>query len=146
MTWTAFPSGQDLAIRAGFTYAVIASVSTSYPKATILAHVPAGVTLLDYAEQGERPGIAVDPNPDHRTVVAMFYATQNAGTLPSKSPWPTTIYQLESAWWSAGQANPNAPAPVAPSSSSGSAWPWVLGTALAGGLAFWGWRTWAQRR
>src|SRR4029077_10587399 len=107
--------------RAGITYAIIASVSRNYSEADIKSHVPAGVRVLDYDED---PGkVGVDPNSAHRLVAVMFYAERDVGTLPWKSPWPTTIYKLTRAWW--GSGSPEAPPTGA--SSGPSVWPYVLG-------------------
>jgi hypothetical protein len=132
--WQSLPAGQDIAIRKGYTYAVVASVSRSYSKATILSHVPAGIELIDYTEQGERSDVPIDPDPDHRTVAAKLFATADAGTLPWKSPWPTTIYSLTQAWWATGPGEPTAPPVGTPNPLSGPL-PWLVGGVALSGVA-----------
>jgi hypothetical protein len=127
--WHELPAGADIAIRGGITYAIIASVSRNYPEADIKAHVPTGIEVTDYDEDPARVG--VDPNSSHRLVAVRFTAHQDVGTLPSRSPWPTTIYHLVRAWWSSGSPTS---APVV--ASSDSVWPRVLAVVAIAGVAY----------
>jgi hypothetical protein len=137
--WQPLADGRDIAIAPGYAYALIASVSKSYAKADILAKVPAGVLLIDYAEQGERAGLGPDPNTDHRYIAVQFASQSYTGTLPWKSPWPTTIFSLVQAW-----VAPLSGQNIAPTSSTASSpWPWVVGVLSLAGATFgaWWWKT-----
>lgn len=132
------PQGQDIELLAGFTYSVTASVSKDFSKADILAKAPEGVEVLEFREQG--PGLGPDPNPDHRYVFGKFVVHQNAGTLPWKSPWPTTIFSLVKASSMRGSEQ------ISPTTPGGPSRRWIVG-GLVGAAAlgcfvwfFWRWK------
>jgi hypothetical protein len=140
--WKQLPDGEDVGIKAGFTYSGIASVSKNYSKQDIVDAMGSDYKLLDYSEQGQRSGIPVDSNSDHRTVVATVLAIKDSSDLPWSSPWPTTIFNLVHIWVSAPASVCNAK-PPSPLGTTGN--PFVpffvllgLGTAAAGG--WWWWR------
>lgn len=134
--WTELPIGQDIAVRAGVTYAVIASISESYSRADLEKQVPLGVDLVDYNENPAELG--PDPADHHRLVALKFFAHRDVGTLPWKSPWPTTIYHLVRAWAATGSANE--PVPTAGVSSGSPVGWWLAGAAALGVLSWAGWR------
>jgi hypothetical protein len=146
--WKQLPDGQDVGIKAGYTYSAIASVSKNYSKQDIVSAMGETFTLLDYAEQGQRQGIPVDSDTDHRTVVATVRALKNSDDLPWSSPWPTTIFNLVHIWVSAPASACNA-TPPSPLGTENN--PFVpifvlmgLGAAAAGG--WWYWRRERRKR
>lgn len=128
MGWTAIPSGTSLALAPGNAVAVVASVKASHSQADLDAFAQKrGITVVDYAEQGQRPGLGPDPNgPGYRYVAAAGTASQ-AVSVPWQAPWPLSMFdesQLVEAWvapsWAdvggtaAGPPPPGPPAPTRP--------------------------------
>ena len=155
MTWTALPAGEPLALLPGRAYAIVASVKATHTAADLEAVARGrGLTLVDYAEEGERPGLGPDPRgPAYRYVAAIATAAA-AGALPWAVPFPVSLLDsshLVDAWTAlatdlppAGAA-PTLPPPPAPSPAGELAgpWPWI-GLAAAAGLAARAW--WKGRR
>jgi hypothetical protein len=128
---SALPVGEDIPLVAGTSYDLLASVSKNFSAAEIHQRVPSGVVVEDFREQGDgkHPPLGPDPNPHHRFVQARIRVDRDAGTLPWKSPWPTTIFTLVSASSSNTLQSRSKPPNV---------WPWVgVVTAALAGLAWW---------
>jgi hypothetical protein len=127
--WTRLPQGQDVIIKKGFLYAALASVSKSYSSKQIQdAARSKGLVVEEWSEQGVGGSQLHDPNPDHRFIHVIALAANDAGTLPWKSPWPTTIFNLEKAWYSP----PSGGGGGTPSAAPPTNW---LGWGIAAGLA-----------
>lgn len=150
-TWKALPTGEDISLSPGSTYAVVASVSSSTTRAKIdsaLAKYFPGVSILSYFEQGESGGPPSDPDTGRKQIAAVVKDASFSGTLSwSKSIFlvAPNIYTLSSAWVLEGDgtlppspwAGALAPAPPAPSPVARKAanpWPWVLGVAAVATL------------
>jgi hypothetical protein len=143
--WKRLPDGQDVGIKVGFTYSAIASISKNYSKQDIVDAMGSTFTLLDYAEQGQRQGIPVDSNTDHRTVVATVRALKDSDDLPWSSPWPTTIFNLVHAWVSAPASACNVKPPTPLGTTSNPFVPILVLLGL-GGAAAGGWWYWRRKR
>ena len=119
MTWTAQPSGEGFTVPAGSSVAVVASVKASHSQSDLEAFAQKrGITITDYAEEGQRAGVGPDPRgPAYRYVAAMGNAS-SAVDLPWEAPWPLSMFdgtQLVSAWVApAPLSAPTPPAPTAP--------------------------------
>lgn len=119
MAWTALPTGDDLALQAGEIVAVVASVKASHSAADLAAFAAKrGLTVTDYAEEGQRPGLGPDPRgPGYRYVEAIATVGQGV-SLPWSVPFPLSILdssQLVHAWVAPQGAAPGpAPAPLPP--------------------------------
>jgi hypothetical protein len=144
-SWKQLPDGQDVGVKQGFTYSAIASVSKNYSKQDIIDAIGSTFALLDYAEQGQRPGIPVDSNTDHRTVVATVSALKDSNDLPWSSLWPTTVFNFVHVWVSAPASvcNKTPPKPLGTSSNPFVPLITVLGLSAA---AIGGWWYWLRER
>jgi hypothetical protein len=148
MTWTALPAGEAVDLLPGQLYAVVASVKTSHAAADVRAFAAShGLTLLDYAEQGQRAGLGPDPrSPDYRYIAAIASAGA-AGTLPWNVPWPLSMVDdsgLVSAWTTPAQsANESPPAPPAPGARPKG---FTLGPLLTIAAGFGAFAIWHRRR
>ena len=150
-TWTASPSGSDIAVTPGLYVAVVASVGSGTSKSDLLSHVPAGVDVVAYHEQGDGSGLPVDPDSGRKTVAIAAHSTLYTGTLAwSKSILWDRLYTLSAAWTAPAGANPGAPpfssAAVARAGVSAWNWTWVLGTAAVAGVGYGLHRWWIRRR
>jgi len=155
-SWAALPAGADVAIHAGSTYAIVASVSQSTSRSQIDAAIAKyfpGAAMLSYVEQGQAGG----PPPDPDTGRKMIGAVVSAGTFTGTLSWTKgiflvapDIYTLSGAWLlePAGATLPlgqpwpggSAPPPIArpPLNLWGVAF-WA-GVAVATGAAVYHWR------
>jgi hypothetical protein len=143
MNWTPLPDGESLALAPGQLYAVVASVKANHSAADVQAIAnKKGLTLTDYAEQGQRAGLGPDPrSPDYRYVAAIAVAS-TAATLPWGVPWPLSMADdshLVQAWTSPPAAAPALPTPAAPAPDKV---PSMMPLAYMGGALFavWLWR------
>jgi len=120
--WQQLPANQDVGVKKGYFYAIVASVSKNYSKQTIQAKAGSAVKWIDYVEQGQRSGIPVDPDTDHRTIAAVIQALTDASNIPWHSPSvlgiPTTVYWVDSAWAAPPTGAVCKPAPKPVSSTS----------------------------
>lgn len=114
MAWTELPAGDGITLAPGELLALVASVKASHSAADLQAFAAKrGLSVLDYAEEGQRAGLGPDPDaPGYRYVAATARAGQ-ALSLPWSVPWPLSMVDSSSlvrAW----KAPPSALAPVAP--------------------------------
>lgn len=155
MTWTALPAGAAIALLPGTAYAIVASLKASHSAADVAALAAGrGLTLRDYAEEGQRPGLGPDPRgPAYRYIAAIAVAGAG-GQLPWAVPFPASLFdgsQLVEAWSAPASALPPAgkaiaapappPAVDGPDELSGP-WPWIVGASFAGAA---GWHWWRRR-
>jgi hypothetical protein len=142
--WKALPTGEDVPLKSGSVYAIVASVSSSTTRAKIdsaLAKYFPGVTVLSYFEQGASGGPPADPDADRKQIAAVVRDDSFTGMLSWSKSIPIVapdIYTLSGAWVLEGAATSEAMASLedpwkgalAPPRRPASAWPWVLGTVL----------------
>jgi hypothetical protein len=142
--WKALPTGEDVPLKAGSVYAVVASVSSSTTRAKVdaaLAKYFPGVSIITYFEQGQSGGPPADPDTDRKQIAAVVRDESLNGTLSWSKSIPIVapdIYTLSGAWVLEGASTAEALASledpwkgaVAPPRRPSSAWPWVFGTAL----------------
>lgn len=142
--WKALPTGEDVPLKPGSVYAVVASVSSGTTRAKIdsaLAKYFPGIAILTYVEQGESGGPPADSDTDRKQIAAIVRDDSFTGSLSWSKSIPIVapdIYTLSGAWVLEGASTPEAlaslenpwkgalPPPRRPS----SAWPWILGTSL----------------
>ena len=118
LSWTPLPTGNDIVLKQGFRYAALASVSKSYTTAQIQGAARSkGLRIEQWSEQGVGGSTLSDPNTDHRYIHTIVTATKDAGLLPWKSPWPTTIFSLVKAWYSAPNGALVGPPSAAPAAN-----------------------------
>jgi hypothetical protein len=148
MTWTEQPAGDALRVPAGYSVALVASVKSNHDAAALHAFASSrGVTITDYAEEGQRAGVGPDPRgPGYRYVAAMGTAS-SAVELPWEAPWPLSMFdgsQLVRAWVSpAPGPAPASPAPSTPTSGPApNLWP----LAALFGVGGWLWLRGRRRR
>ena len=142
MSWIEAAPGEGFTVPAGYSVALVASVKSNHDAAALHAFAAShGITVTDYAEQGQRAGLGPDPrSPDYRYVAAMGMAAQQV-KLPWEAPWPVSMFdgsQLVRAWVapSPGPA-PAVPTPTAPlAPAAPSLWPLAL-LFGAGGYFWW---------
>lgn len=139
--WTALPQGKDVSVSSGEYLAVVASIGKSMTKASVVSHVPSGVTVLEYYEQGDKdaPGLGPDPDPSRKYIAVVAHSESWSGTLSwSKSILWSTLYTLISAWSAPGGGQPPElpPWPGPKGSYSPSVWPWVIAAVGVGGAAY----------
>jgi|SRR5579862_1631382 len=118
MPWTALPDGQALALAPGELVAIVASVKASHSAQDLAAFARArGLSLVDYAEEGQRVGLGPDPRgPDYRYVAAIARVGK-AGSVPWSVPFPLSMFDksaLVRAWSEPDPGGTTAPAPPAP--------------------------------
>jgi len=156
--WTALPSGDAVAFRPGYIYAVVASVKANHIRADILAMVAGkGLNVFDYAEEGQRLGLGPDPkSPGYRAVALEATATR-AGSVPWSVPFPASIVDgsgILRAWEAPPGAPPLLP-PRPPAAGKGTIVGvarvdlrplGVLALAVAGERAWQWWRARRRRR
>jgi hypothetical protein len=141
--WTPLPTGQDVVIKKNYHYAALVSVSKGYASKQIQdAAKSKGMIIEEWDEQGVNGSPLQDPNSAHRFIHVIVTATTDAGTLPWKSPWPTTIFNLEKAWYSA----PGGGGGSAPSVASSTNWLGVGVVAGALAAAYGGYWLYKRRR
>jgi hypothetical protein len=142
--WKALPSGEDVSLKAGQVYAVVARVSSSTTRPKIdsaLAKYFPGVSILTYFEQGQSGGPPADPDTDRKQIAAVVRDDSFNGSLSWSKSIPIVapdIYTLSGAWVLEGSSSAEAIATLedpwkgalAPPRRPSSAWPWVFGTAL----------------
>lgn len=142
--WKSLPTGEDVPLKPGSVYAVVASVSASTTRAKVesaLAKYFPGVAILSYFEQGEAGGPTADPDSDRKQIAAVVRDDSFTGTLSWSKSIPIVapdIYTLSGAWILDGASTAEALASLedpwkgalAPPRRPASAWPWVLGAAL----------------
>lgn len=144
--WKALPNGQDVTVTPHTYYAVVASISASTTKATIVSHIPSGVEVLEYYEQGDpqAPGLAPDPDKSRKRIAVLVHTSSWQGTLSwQKSLLWIPIYTLAGVWSAPGGAQPPAAPPwgsAANVQNHPSPWPWILGTVGVGGAVYGAWR------
>ena len=141
LTCLELSNGQDIPIQNGITYAVVASVKATHAQAAIINLVQRhGLTVFDYAEQGQRAGLGPDPNsPDYRYIALSAVATKDGATIPWSAPWPASMVDsshIVRAWRCVNGPLPPPPAP--------SAWPIALGVVAAVGVAGAVWYLWGR--
>lgn len=146
MPWTELDPTKPVQAAAGELFAAVASVKKSHPEATIREILTGkGLSVVDYAEQGQRPGLGPDPSSGYRYVAVMVEATRGA-SIPTEVPFPLSVFDASHVvrlWELQGGApTPNVlPAPPAPGApvrpAAPSPWPLVAGLALVavGGAA-----------
>lgn len=144
-SWTALPTGQDLSITPGGTYAAVASVGASTTKdkvASAMAQYFSGTTLVSYVEQGQPGGPESDPDSSRKTIGVVVSSQSFSGSLAwSKGIFliAPNIYTLVAAWALSGSGSPPPPpwaGLVGPFSKPGNPWGWVFGLSLCAGLGF----------
>lgn len=118
--WTALAAGDAVSVPAGSYLAIVASVKASHTEADLFAFAHAhGLSIVDYAEQGERAGLGPDPRSPGYRYVAAIASSPGGVDLPWSVPWPLSMVDgstLVSAWTS--PATPIVPAaPPLPSPS-----------------------------
>lgn len=143
--WTALPQGEDVAIEPGKVYAIVASVSASRTKSSILAAVAKyfpGVTVLSYAEQGDPQGPEPDPDTDRKAIGAVVKSESFTGPLAwSKgiAIIAPNLYTLVGAWRLSSSSEAQAGVPwagvIGAYKPTPNPWGWVfgIGLAMAGG-------------
>jgi hypothetical protein len=143
VTWSPLPDGEALELAPGQLYAVVASVKANHTTADIQAIAAGkGLTLTDYAEEGQRAGLGPDPRaPDYRYVAAIAVA-RSAGSIPWGVPWPLSMFDdshVVRAWTSPpGPLATNfPPAPAPKPDRSPSMAPLLLVFAAGGALYAW---------
>lgn len=151
-TWTPIAEGAPIAVASGQSLAVVASVKASHTADDLRAFAAArGLTVTDYAEEGQRARLGPDPrSPGYRYVAAVGTAGAPV-SLPWAPPWPVSMFddsQLVQAWIGA-PAGSAAPAPGPPASPRAAMMPssvalWALG--LGGAWALWRMRARARAR
>ena len=113
MIWTALPSGADVPLSGGKSYAVVASVSSSTTRAKIdsaLTKYFPGVTITTYVEQGESGGPPADPDTSRKQVAAVVFDKSFSGSLSWSKGIPIVapdIYTLSEAWVWTGEGVPS---------------------------------------
>jgi hypothetical protein len=144
IVWTPLPNGQDLLIKKNYHYAALVSVSKSYTSKSIQdAAKSKGFVIEQWDEQGVGGSPLKDPNTAHRYIHVIVTSPIDAGTLPWKSPWPTTIYNIEKAWYSAPGGGGGGGAPsVAPPTN----WLGVGIVAGAVAAAYGGWLLYRKKK
>lgn len=146
LVWIALPVDQDIVVKAGYHYAVLASISKSWYSDSLLQSEAdkRGLILEQVFKQGD-PGVALqDPDTSHIYVHAIATGTKDGATVPHKSPWPTTIAELVKAWYAPPKGQETAPPPVTapPTNWLG----WGIGLAGAGAVGGVGWWLWHRHR
>lgn len=145
MAWAPAPDGEAIALAQGQSLAVVASVKRSHAAADLAAFARTrGLTLTDYAEEGQRLGLGPDPDaPDYRYVAAVARASRPV-MLPWSAPWPVSMLDgstLVHAWRSLpGSAPSPPPAPGPPVALRPPRMPMSVVVFLyaMAGLAVWG--------
>jgi hypothetical protein len=137
--WTALAEGDDLSLPPGALVAVIASVKASHSAADLQAFASQhGITLTDYAEEGQRPGLGPDPRgPGYRYIAAAGTVGAGGLSLPWSVPFPLSIVDgsgLVEAWQGDASSG-TAPAPSGPVAPPRVVPPPGAGLALAGFVA-----------
>lgn len=131
-------ASKPLELEPGAFYAGVASVKATHPEATIRDLLTGnGLSVYDYAEQGQRPGLGPDPSRGYRYVAVMVQAAR-AGKLPTSVPFPLSMFDESRAvrlWELQGEAPganiaPAPPAPGAPAPRPEPS-PWPVVGALA---------------
>jgi hypothetical protein len=154
MAWRALPAGESIRFRPGYSYAVVASVKANHSKADILSMVSGkGLTVYDYAEQGERAGLGPDPKTPSYREIALEATSGASGSVPWSVPWPASIVDGSSileAWEAPTATAPLAPVPTSTPASSPTTRPADVDLrplgALAVGVGAWkAWEWWRGR-
>jgi hypothetical protein len=144
VVWTPITEGEAIAFSPGNAYAIVASVKATHTASEIRAMAAArGLTLTDYAEEGERPGLGPDPRgPAYRYVAAAGNASA-AGSLPWGVPWPVSLFdgsEIVRAWSAPGRAPPTVPPPGPPAPSRAASQPSLVPLmAIFAGLGLLAW-------
>ena len=156
MGWTALPSGDAVAFKPGYIYAVVASVKANHSRSDILALVAKkGLRVFDYAEEGQRAGLGPDPDSPSYRAIALQAVASSAGSVPWSVPWPLSMADSSSlvhAWESPPGAAPPMPAalpsrPIAVGVAGVELRPlYALGAAVVAGKAWQWWRGRRRRR
>ena len=143
MSWVALAQGADIAVSPGDTLAEFVSVHKDLTRSRLeqaMRDHLSGLVLDDYAEQGERPNLGPDPDPDRKVIALKAHSVSYAGTLSwSKSIFLVApdLYTIVQAWKApAGSVAPaSLPVPAAPPLTprpKSAAGPWIAVAALLG--------------
>lgn len=142
--WVQLPSGQDVQVTKGYAYAGIVSIKKTRTKTDIAAFLlKRGLSISDYAEQGQRPDIPVDPDPDYKTVTLMTaVAVASDGTIPWQMPALLSGRDHAIIVWAGTPSGsglpPEPPAPPTP------VWPYVVGAVVVVGCGLTVWEVYRR--
>jgi hypothetical protein len=141
--WRELPSGMALHIQPGNAYAVVASVKVAHSKDAILRIAANhGLTVTDYAEEGQRAGLGPDPDSPGYRYIAVTAVASAANSLPWAAPWPVSIADsshIVRAWEGSARAL------VVPPLAKQSVWPTVALVAVAAaGVGALAWAFWPR--
>jgi hypothetical protein len=144
--WVPLPSGQDILIKAGYRYSVIASISKSwYSDARVASEAKKHAVIVERLWKQGDPGVSLqDPDTDHLYVHAIVTATQDGGSVAWSSPWPFTVANVVKGWYAPPAGKETAPPP---STAPATNWlGWGIAAAGVGTAGLGGWYLWHRHR
>jgi hypothetical protein len=156
LDWQPLPDGQPVLAQPGYYYAVVAMVDVPQSKIESMA-AGYGLTILASTYQDNAdPNSATPPLPPaksgYRYVAGQAVVTGAGGEIPWSVPAPFSLFDsstLIHAWGAPPPSAPPGPLPTLTCPAPKSAWPEIVGGAVAGALAFEGVRelfAWLKRR